>query len=84
MKINLTAVAIVSVFVIVVGVIFYLIIVDDMKCDELVTLTDGQKIECKSAHSSDNGMTYLTTCEDEKISVPTLRIERITKIKTSE
>jgi hypothetical protein len=84
MKIDLGAAMIVSLFVIVVGALMYLIIVDDMKCDELVTLTDGQKIECKSAHSSDNGMTYLTTCEDEKISVPTLRIERITKIKTPE
>lgn len=84
MNTNLAAVGVVSLFVIVVGALMYSIIVEDQECDEVVTLTNGETIECRSAHSSETGMTHLTTCKDEEISIPTVRIEKITFIKTQE
>ena len=84
MNINLAAVGVVSLFVIVIGALMYSIVVEDQECNEAVTLTNGQTIECRSAHSSETGMTHITTCKDEKISIPTVRIEKITRIKTPE
>lgn len=52
---------------------------DSNKCDELVTLTDGSKIECVDATSRDNGMTYIKRCDGVKVIVPTIRIKDIVK-----
>ena len=48
-------------------------------CTTTITFSDGTKINCKSYHSSDNGMTRYTTCNHETVTVPSNSIKSIKK-----
>ena len=73
----------VGIFIAIVGIAYCiflgLMINDSNKCDELVTFTDGTKIECICISSYDNGMTHIKKCDNKKIIVPTIRIKEIVK-----
>lgn len=62
------------------GIILYLIIEDDKKCDQHVVFTDGTEMDCTSVGSSDSGITTIKSCDKSIIKVPTQRIKVITEL----
>jgi hypothetical protein len=62
------------------GIILYLIIEDDKKCDQHVVFTDGTEMDCTSVSSSDSGITTIKSCDKSIIEVPTQRIKVITEL----
>jgi hypothetical protein len=62
------------------GIILYLIIEDDKKCDQHVVFTDGTEMDCTSVSSSDSGITTIKSCDKSIIKVPTQRIKVITEL----
>ena len=62
------------------GIILYLIIEDDKKCDQHVVFTDGTEMDCTSVGSFDNGITTIKSCDKSIIKVPTQRIKVITEL----
>ena len=57
----------------------YFIIQDDMKCDSVVTLTDGETYECTAVSSFSSGMSCIRLCDGTSFDVPTVRIKMITR-----
>lgn len=62
------------------GIILYLIIEDDKKCDRHVVFTDGTEMDCTSVTSNDSGITTIKSCDKSTIKVPTQRIKVITEL----
>lgn len=53
--------------------------VQNRPCTTTITFSDGTKVNCKSYHSSDNGMTRYTTCNSGDVTVPSITIKSIKK-----
>lgn len=63
------------------GIILYIIIEDDKKCDQHVVFTDGTEMDCTSVRSNDSGITTIRSCDKSIIKVPTQRIKVIAEFK---
>lgn len=53
----------------------------EQKCDEHIVLNDGREYDCKDVTSLDNNMTYIVTCDDKRISFPTISVKEVNRIK---
>jgi hypothetical protein len=70
----------VAAFVVLVGalcVIGYLSVRPPKTCDKTIVLHDGTTIKARQTSSYMNHMTYVVTCEGDKIEIPTENIKMI-------
>jgi hypothetical protein len=59
--------------------VVYVIIKQDLKCDEHVVLDDGSEYDCRSVSSFSNGMSTINLCDGNRFTVPTNRIKMVTQ-----
>lgn len=69
----------ITISIILYGLFLFFAIKSWNKCDELVILNDGSKIECRGVSSYNDNTTHIRTCDGKLIIIPTIRIKEIHK-----
>ena len=59
----------------------YMIYQDDQKCSYRVEMADDEIIECRRVDSYDSGMTWVVSCQGERMGIPTRDIKIVKKVK---
>ena len=62
------------------GLIVFMVLEDDKKCEQHVVFTDGTEMDCNTVSSSDSGISTIKLCDKSIIKVPTQRIKVITEL----
>ncbi len=77
---GLQVLTIVTVMLLSFGLIVFMVIEDEKKCEQHVVFTDGTEMDCNVVSSSDSGITTIKSCDKSIIKVPTQRIKVITEL----